>query len=180
MIQFLSGAIARLAFLWRGERKRDRLESASFTRGVPTNSHPFKPANYLKDLRTNRPARPTGSRPLPGKSSTSTSDLQDGLPPRAASAFSMYRQNSPRRKRRRPASAAPYRIVAPPLMLLSPVQLDVLSPKNHSQLQSESMFFHLKSSRVQLLPPPCPHIERAVNVVMRKRKRVNYVMRYKI
>ncbi|KAJ5606144.1 hypothetical protein N7510_008925 [Penicillium lagena] len=47
-------------------------------------------ASYLKDLRMNRPARPTGSRPLPGK--TSPSDLQDNLPPRAASAFSMYRQ----------------------------------------------------------------------------------------
>ncbi|KAK5797773.1 hypothetical protein VI817_004064 [Penicillium citrinum] len=58
-------------------------------------NRPFKTANYLKDLRTNRPARPTGSRPLPGKSSRSTTDLQDDLPPRAASAFSMYRQNSP-------------------------------------------------------------------------------------
>ncbi|KAJ5899118.1 hypothetical protein N7495_003862 [Penicillium taxi] len=45
-------------------------------------------ASYLKDLRTNRPVRPAGSRPYPGKPATSTS-LQD-LPPRASSAFSMY------------------------------------------------------------------------------------------
>ncbi|KAJ5324493.1 hypothetical protein N7476_003093 [Penicillium atrosanguineum] len=49
-------------------------------------------ANYLKDLRTNKPSRPIGSRPIPGRSAVSTSNLQDNLPPRAASAFSMYRQ----------------------------------------------------------------------------------------
>ncbi|KAJ6014650.1 hypothetical protein N7540_009241 [Penicillium herquei] len=49
-------------------------------------------ANYLKDLRTNRPNRPTGSRPYPGRTTTdSTSDVKDELPPRASSAFSMYR-----------------------------------------------------------------------------------------
>ncbi|KAJ5280976.1 hypothetical protein N7478_006348 [Penicillium angulare] len=49
-------------------------------------------ANYLKDLRSNRPTRPTGSRPYPGKAAaaTSTSIVQEDLPPRAASAFSMH------------------------------------------------------------------------------------------
>ncbi|KAH8422664.1 LIM domain protein [Aspergillus melleus] len=45
-------------------------------------------ANYLKDLRTNRPARPSGSRPLPTK--TPSSGSRDDLPPRAASAMSTY------------------------------------------------------------------------------------------
>ncbi|KAJ5387992.1 hypothetical protein N7509_010533 [Penicillium cosmopolitanum] len=66
-------------------------------------------ANYLKDLRTNRPARPTGSRPLPGKALTSTVDLEDDLPPRAASAFSMYRQNSPPEGEPRAGSALSHR-----------------------------------------------------------------------
>lgn len=69
----------------------------------------LKTANYLKDLRTNRPARPTGSRPLPGKANSSTTDHQDGLPPRAASAFSMYRQNSPPEEEPRAGSALSHR-----------------------------------------------------------------------
>ncbi|KAJ5868470.1 hypothetical protein N7534_003023 [Penicillium rubens] len=48
-------------------------------------------SSYLKDLRANRPARPTGSRPYPGRAATSTSDLPDSLPPRASSAFSMHK-----------------------------------------------------------------------------------------
>ncbi|KAJ5544904.1 hypothetical protein N7461_007208 [Penicillium sp. DV-2018c] len=48
-------------------------------------------ATYLKDLRSNRPARPTGSRPYPGRSAVSTTNLPDNLPPRASSAFSMHR-----------------------------------------------------------------------------------------
>ncbi|CRL23581.1 Zinc finger, LIM-type [Penicillium camemberti] len=47
-------------------------------------------STYLKDLRANRPARPTGSRPYPGRAAASTSDLPDSLPPRASSAFSMH------------------------------------------------------------------------------------------
>ncbi|KAJ5138641.1 uncharacterized protein N7515_003489 [Penicillium bovifimosum] len=47
-------------------------------------------ATYLKDLRANRPARPTGSRPYPGRSAVSTTNLPDNLPPRASSAFSMH------------------------------------------------------------------------------------------
>ncbi|KAI1831481.1 hypothetical protein DTO013E5_2902 [Penicillium roqueforti] len=45
-------------------------------------------STYLKDLRANRPARPTGSRPYPGKAAA-VSDQSDNLPPRASSAFSM-------------------------------------------------------------------------------------------
>ncbi|KAK6826352.1 hypothetical protein RU639_005766 [Aspergillus parasiticus] len=45
-------------------------------------------ANYLKDLRTNRPTRPGGSRPLPTK--PADSNPQEDLPPRAASAMSSY------------------------------------------------------------------------------------------
>lgn len=47
-------------------------------------------ATYLKDLRTNRPARPGGSRPLPSRSTGSSSDTREDLPPRAASAMSSY------------------------------------------------------------------------------------------
>ncbi|KAG0160009.1 hypothetical protein PDIDSM_7536 [Penicillium digitatum] len=47
-------------------------------------------STYLKDLRANRPARPTGSRPYPGKAIASTSDGPDSLPPRASSAFSVH------------------------------------------------------------------------------------------
>ncbi|KAJ6129687.1 hypothetical protein N7512_002467 [Penicillium capsulatum] len=62
----------------------------------PTYMNGDQIASYLKDLRSNRPARPTGSRPYPGKSTTSTTSLQDNSPPRASSAFSMYRpQASP-------------------------------------------------------------------------------------
>ncbi|KAJ5762365.1 uncharacterized protein N7511_005747 [Penicillium nucicola] len=46
-------------------------------------------ATYLKDLRANRPARPTGSRPYPGRSAASTTDIPDNLPARANSALSM-------------------------------------------------------------------------------------------
>ncbi|KAL3434639.1 hypothetical protein BDV09DRAFT_169522 [Aspergillus tetrazonus] len=46
-------------------------------------------ASYLKDLRTNRPTRPGGSRPLPTRTE-STSKPRDDLPPRATSAMSMY------------------------------------------------------------------------------------------
>lgn len=68
------------------------------------------PANYLKDLRTNRPARPTGSRPYPGKAAASTPDIQDSLPPRAASAFAMYRQpDSPPEDHPRSGSALSHR-----------------------------------------------------------------------
>ena len=38
------------------------------------NSHKKWEADYLKDLRINRPARPGGSRPLPGRAATSTAD----------------------------------------------------------------------------------------------------------
>ncbi|KAL6239049.1 hypothetical protein BDW75DRAFT_165865 [Aspergillus navahoensis] len=46
-------------------------------------------ASYLKELRTNRPTRPGGSRPLPTRKE-SDSKLRDDLPPRATSAMSMY------------------------------------------------------------------------------------------
>ncbi|OJD11401.1 hypothetical protein AJ78_07823 [Emergomyces pasteurianus Ep9510] len=46
-------------------------------------------ATYLKDLRTNRPPRPNGSRPLPTKSVSSSQRLGAGIPPRASSALSM-------------------------------------------------------------------------------------------
>ncbi|KAJ6004476.1 hypothetical protein N7522_006121 [Penicillium canescens] len=46
-------------------------------------------ATYLKELRANRPARPTGSRPYPGKSAASTTDIPGSLPARATSALSM-------------------------------------------------------------------------------------------
>ncbi|KAL1973449.1 hypothetical protein VTN31DRAFT_6084 [Thermomyces dupontii] len=45
-------------------------------------------ANYLRDLRTNRPARPNGSRLLPSRSNQSG---RDELPPRASSALSTRR-----------------------------------------------------------------------------------------
>ncbi|KNG86647.1 LIM domain protein [Aspergillus nomiae NRRL 13137] len=45
-------------------------------------------ANYLKDLRTNRPTRPGGSRPLP--TTPAESNPREDLPPRAASAMSSY------------------------------------------------------------------------------------------
>ncbi|KAF3389322.1 hypothetical protein F1880_004121 [Penicillium rolfsii] len=67
-------------------------------------------ANYLKDLRTNRPARPTGSRPYPGKPIASSPDLEDSLPPRAASAFAMYRSSeSPAEEEPRCGSAMSHR-----------------------------------------------------------------------
>ncbi|PKY05208.1 LIM domain protein [Aspergillus campestris IBT 28561] len=49
-------------------------------------------ATYLKDLRTNRPSRPGGSRPL---HSNTPSDPRDSLPPRAASAMSTYGHRRP-------------------------------------------------------------------------------------
>ncbi|PYH99131.1 LIM domain protein [Aspergillus ellipticus CBS 707.79] len=51
-------------------------------------------ATYLKDLRTNRPARPGGSRPLLTKSTGSSSGARENLPPRAASAMSSYEHSS--------------------------------------------------------------------------------------
>lgn len=50
-------------------------------------------ANYLKDLRTNRPPRPSGSRPLPTKPTASKSNGADELPPRASSVFSISRRS---------------------------------------------------------------------------------------
>ncbi|KAI2670574.1 hypothetical protein LCP963914a_9832 [Penicillium roqueforti] len=46
---------------------------------------------YLKDLRANRPARPTGSQPYPGRAAASTTNVPANLPLRASSAFSMHR-----------------------------------------------------------------------------------------
>ncbi|KAL5332915.1 hypothetical protein BJX70DRAFT_382479 [Aspergillus crustosus] len=46
-------------------------------------------ATYLKDLRTNKPTRPVGSRPLPGRTDSSSKSRNE-LPPRATSAMSMY------------------------------------------------------------------------------------------
>ncbi|OAX85344.1 hypothetical protein ACJ72_00273 [Emergomyces africanus] len=46
-------------------------------------------ATYLKDLRTNRPPRPNGSRPLPTKSVSSSQRLRSHMPPRASSSLSM-------------------------------------------------------------------------------------------
>lgn len=46
-------------------------------------------ATYLKDLRTNRPPRPNGSRPLPTKSLSLNQRLRSDMPPRASSALSM-------------------------------------------------------------------------------------------
>ncbi|RHZ68538.1 LIM domain protein [Aspergillus thermomutatus] len=47
-------------------------------------------ANYLKDLRTNRPVRPSGSRPFPTRAAGSGSTPRENLPPRASSSMSMY------------------------------------------------------------------------------------------
>ncbi|KAL4953901.1 hypothetical protein BDW69DRAFT_164264 [Aspergillus filifer] len=46
-------------------------------------------ASYLKDLRSNRPTRPGGSRPLPNQTESPSKPRHD-LPPRATSAMSMY------------------------------------------------------------------------------------------
>lgn len=58
--------------------------------GIPANSDNFT-ASYLSDLRTNRPPRPNGSRPLPTKEPTAVPNLQDDMPPRASSAMSNSR-----------------------------------------------------------------------------------------
>ncbi|KAL4811217.1 hypothetical protein BDV18DRAFT_6927 [Aspergillus unguis] len=63
-------------------------------------------ASYLKDLRTNRPTRPGGSRPLPNRAE-STSKPRDDLPPRATSAMSTYGQS------RGPSEAPPPEIERP-------------------------------------------------------------------
>ncbi|KAE8152138.1 hypothetical protein BDV25DRAFT_151637 [Aspergillus avenaceus] len=47
-------------------------------------------ATYLKDLRSNRPVRPGGSRPLPLRPTGAAFDPREDLPPRAASAMSSY------------------------------------------------------------------------------------------
>lgn len=46
-------------------------------------------ASYLKELRSNRPSRPNGSRPLPSRSTNSVSKVPEEPHPRAASALSM-------------------------------------------------------------------------------------------
>ncbi|PGH12350.1 hypothetical protein AJ80_06760 [Polytolypa hystricis UAMH7299] len=48
-------------------------------------------ADYLSDLRSNRPPRPNGSRPLPTKIADSNVDLRPDMPPRASSALSNTR-----------------------------------------------------------------------------------------
>ncbi|EPS33556.1 hypothetical protein PDE_08518 [Penicillium oxalicum 114-2] len=76
----------------------------------PTYMNSDQMASYLKDLRTNRPARPTGSRPYPGKPAASSTDTEAGLPPRASSAFSMYRTSeSPPKEQPRSGSALSHR-----------------------------------------------------------------------
>ncbi|GFF61058.1 paxillin [Aspergillus lentulus] len=67
-------------------------------------------ANYLKDLRTNRPVRPSGSRPIPSRATGSGSTPQETLPPRASSSMSMYghpsaQPTSPERERPRASSS---------------------------------------------------------------------------
>ncbi|EEP80964.1 predicted protein [Uncinocarpus reesii 1704] len=58
----------------------------------PTFMNDDQLAYYLKDLRSNRPPRPHGSRPLPTKEPTaSAAPLNRELPPRASSALSMSR-----------------------------------------------------------------------------------------
>ncbi|KUL91397.1 hypothetical protein ZTR_01736 [Talaromyces verruculosus] len=55
----------------------------------PTYMSDDQVASYLKDLRSNRPSRPNGSRPLPSRSTTSVSKVPEESHPRAASALSM-------------------------------------------------------------------------------------------
>lgn len=67
-------------------------------------------ANYLKDLRTNRPVRPSGSRPIPSRATGSVATPREALPPRASSSMSMYGQpgpqpTSPERERPRASSS---------------------------------------------------------------------------
>ncbi|KAL1964667.1 hypothetical protein VTN77DRAFT_6693 [Rasamsonia byssochlamydoides] len=57
----------------------------------PTYMSSDQVASYLKDLRTNRPPRPNGSRPLPSKAAGSASESRERLPPRASSALSTTR-----------------------------------------------------------------------------------------
>ncbi|KAN0069766.1 hypothetical protein V8E54_012072 [Elaphomyces granulatus] len=58
----------------------------------PTYMSSDQVARYLRDLRTNHPLRPNGSRPQPGKTVFSQLDVEEELPPRAASALSMSRR----------------------------------------------------------------------------------------
>lgn len=59
--------------------------------GIAANSD-NSTANYLSDLRNNRPPRPNGSRPLPSKEpAAAASNSNDDLPPRASSAMSNSR-----------------------------------------------------------------------------------------
>ncbi|CAG8006330.1 unnamed protein product [Penicillium olsonii] len=68
----------------------DQVGESSVLRGKAELTYLGK-ATYLKDLRVNRPARPTGSRPYPGRAPATTTAVPDTLPSRASSALSMQR-----------------------------------------------------------------------------------------
>lgn len=53
-------------------------------------------AHYLRDLRTNRPPRPNGSRPLPSRDTPSSLSPEKELPPRASSSLSARRPRDAR------------------------------------------------------------------------------------
>ncbi|KAJ9272096.1 hypothetical protein DTO212C5_1859 [Paecilomyces variotii] len=73
-------------------RNRSKEGHRKFSPPGPTYMSDDQIASYLKDLRTNRPPRPNGSRPLPSKPNPSTTSVRDELPPRATSALSMSRR----------------------------------------------------------------------------------------
>ncbi|KAL2012903.1 hypothetical protein VTN00DRAFT_428 [Thermoascus crustaceus] len=74
--------------------RRSKDTHRKFSPPGPTYMSNDQVANYLKDLRTNRPPRPSGSRPFPKKPT-------DELPPRASSALSTSRRSeSPTKEER--------------------------------------------------------------------------------
>ncbi|PYH42112.1 LIM domain protein [Aspergillus saccharolyticus JOP 1030-1] len=78
------------SMMHRPQFQKSKDGQRKFSPPGPTYMSDDQVATYLKDLRTNRPTRPGGSRPLPARSAAAPTNPHDDLPPRAASAMSSY------------------------------------------------------------------------------------------
>ncbi|PYI24045.1 LIM domain protein [Aspergillus japonicus CBS 114.51] len=90
------------SMMHRPQFQKPKEGQRKFSPPGPTYMSDDQIATYLKDLRTNRPTRPGGSRPLPVRPTTAPTHPHDDLPPRAASAMSSY---GPPRTQSSPPSA---------------------------------------------------------------------------
>ncbi|CAG8020808.1 unnamed protein product [Penicillium salamii] len=112
-------------------------------------------ATYLKDLRANRPARPTGSRPYPGRAPASTTAVPDSLPPRASSAFSMHPVEDEMEVQPRAGSAMSHRRATSQMSPKAMGRPLAQEPRTHS-IRKNVFPAQVQSRTIPIPPSPAP------------------------